>query len=152
METSELPDNIESLLVPMQGRPWLLPQSALAETLAIRQPDRPSRGVDWMLGWISWRDQDVPLISFERLNETGQVKIGVGARMVVLNSTHSEYPFYAVIAQGEPQNVTVASDELMQEPTETGPVEAVFAQMGETLVVIPDLDAIDNALNIIKKL
>lgn len=152
MDASKLPDQINGLLVPMQARPWLLPASAVAETLDIRQPDRPSRGTDWLLGWISWRDQDLPLLSFERLNESGQVKIGVGARMIVIKSTHPIYPFYAVIAQGEPETVTVGSDKLMQEPTETGPVEAFYAQMDETMVVIPDLDAIDKALDSIKKL
>ncbi|MCK0536818.1 chemotaxis protein CheW [Alcanivorax quisquiliarum] len=143
---AELPTEITSLLIPMQGRPWLLPNIILAEVLPLRQPDRPGHGSEWLLGWLNWRDVDLPLLSFERLNESGQVVIGEEARIAVLNSITGKTGFYAVIVQGIPRQVRVNSDDLIEEPVETGPAEAMYIQLGGDLAVIPDLDAIEQAV------
>jgi chemosensory pili system protein ChpC len=142
----DLPHDISSLLIPMQGRPWLLPNIAVAEIIPLRQPDRPGRGAEWMLGWLSWRDNDVPLVSFERLNESGQVSIGPQARIAIINTNAGHPPFYAVIVQGIPRQAKVGRDELVEEPVQTGPAEAMCVQLGGELAVIPDLDAIEKAV------
>ena len=41
---SSLPSDISSLLIPMQGRPWLVPNIVVAEVVPLRQPDRPGHG------------------------------------------------------------------------------------------------------------
>ena len=83
---SSLPSDISSLLIPMQGRPWLVPNIVVAEIIPLRQPDRPGHGPEWLLGWLSWRDQNIPQLSFEKLNESGQITIGQDARIAVLNT------------------------------------------------------------------
>ena len=44
---SSLPSDISSLLIPMQGRPWLIPNIVVAEIIPLRQPDRPGRNGCW---------------------------------------------------------------------------------------------------------
>lgn len=143
---AELPNDIASLLIPMQGRPWLLPNIIVAEVIPLRQPERPGHGSEWLLGWLSWRDQDVPLLSFERLNESGQVTIGPEARIAVLNGVTGQTGFYAVIVQGIPRQLRVDRHDLVEEPAETGPAEAMYIQLGGDLAVIPDLDAMEQAV------
>lgn len=147
MADAELPNDIASVLLPMQGRPWLLPSEALAEVLPLRQPDRPGRGGNWLLGWLSWKDQNVPLISFERLNEADQMAIGPNARYAVIKSTRESPAFYAVIIQDLPRQVTVGPDDAVEEPVESGPAEAMLLQLGEELVMIPDIDKIEQAIS-----
>lgn len=144
---AELPNDIASLLIPMQGRPWLLPNIAVAEVIPLRQPDRPGHGSEWLLGWINWRDQDIPLLSFERLNESGQVTIGAEARIAVLNSVTGNVGFYAVVVQGIPRQLKVNRQDLVEEPVDTGPAEAMYIQLGGDLAVIPDLDAMEQAVS-----
>lgn len=144
---AELPNDIASLLIPMQGRPWLLPNIAVAEVIPLRQPDRPGHGSEWLLGWINWRDQDIPLLSFERLNESGQVTIGGEARIAVLNSVTGNVGFYAVVVQGIPRQLKVNRQDLVEEPVDTGPAEAMYIQLGGDLAVIPDLDAMEQAVS-----
>ena len=139
---SSLPSDISSLLIPMQGRPWLVPNIVVAEIIPLRQPDRPGHGPEWLLGWLSWRDQNIPLLSFEKLNESGQITIGQDARIAVLNTVAGKSTFYAVIVQGIPRMMKVAKDE----PVDTGPAEAMYIQVGGDLAVIPDLDAIEGAV------
>ena len=76
MSEAQIPESLPSLLIPMNGRPWLIPNIVVAEVIPLRQPDRPGHGPEWLLGWINWREQDLPLISYEKLNESGQVAIG----------------------------------------------------------------------------
>ncbi len=148
----ELPNEIQSLLIPMHGRPWLLPNIAVAEIIPLRQPDRPGRGADWLLGWLSWRDQDVPLISFERMNDSGQVTIGPEARIAIINSTQEKPPFYAVIVQGIPRQAEVGRETLLEEPVKTGKVEAMCVQLGSELAVIPDFETIADTLSKVQQL
>ena len=143
---SSLPSDISSLLIPMQGRPWLVPNIVVAEIIPLRQPDRPGHGPEWLLGWLSWRDQNIPLLSFEKLNESGQITIGQDARIAVLNTVAGKSTFYAVIVQGIPRMMKVAKDDPGEEPVDTGPAEAMYIQVGGDLAVIPDLDAIEGAV------
>lgn len=141
-----LPDEIPSLLIPMEGRPLLVPNILVAEVIALRQPDRPGKGPDWVLGWMNWRDVEIPLISFERINEGGKVHIGNDARIAVLNTVTGKTRFYAMVIQGIPRQVKVNKNDLVEEPIESGPAEAMSVQVGGDLAVMPDLDALERAV------
>jgi len=144
---ADLPNEIPGLLIPMHGRPWVVPNIVVAEIIPLRQPDRPGHGPEWLLGWLSWRDEDSPLLSFEKLNESGQVTIGPEARIAVINTVTGKLKFYAVIIQGIPRQSRIGKEDLVEEPVENGPAESMYVQMGGDLAVIPDLDAIERALS-----
>lgn len=146
MSEQELPEEVPSLMVPMQGRPWLIPNILVAEVIPLRQPERPGKGAEWLLGWLDWRDEEIPLISFERLNDSGAVHIGEDARLAVLNTVTDKLPFYAVVIQGIPRQLRVARNDPVEEPVETGPAELAYVQLGGELATLPDLDAIERAL------
>lgn len=147
MAEEETPEQVTSLLVPMQGRPWLIPNILVAEVIGLRHPDRSATsGPGWLLGWINWRDVEVPLISFEAMNEAGQPQIGQEARIVVLNTITGKNRFYAMVIQGIPRTVKVEDDDLVEEPVDAGPVEDRSVQVGGDLAVMPDLDAIEEQL------
>ena len=130
----------------MHGRPWLVPNIAVAEIIPLRQPERPGHGPEWLLGWMHWRDEEIPVISFEKLNESGQVIIGPDARIAVINTVSGKTRFYAVVIQGIPRQARVGKSDLVEEPVETGPAEAMYVQLGGDLAVIPDLDAVERVL------
>lgn len=144
---AELPNEIPGLLIPMHGRPWLVPNIVVAEIIPLRQPDRPGHGPEWLLGWMNWRDEDIPLLSFERLNDSGQVIIGPEARIAVINTVTGKLKFYAIVIQGIPRQSRIGKEDLVEEPVENGPAESMYVQMGGDLAVIPDLDAIERALS-----
>ena len=114
--------------------------------IPLRQPDRPGHGPEWLLGWINWREQDLPLISYEKLNESGQVAIGPDARIAVINTVSGVSRFYAVVVQGIPRLLRVDKGDPVEEPGDTGPAEAMYVQVGGDLAVIPDLDAVEGAV------
>ncbi len=143
---ADLPNDIPGLLIPMQGRPWLLPNIVVAEIIPLRQPEKPGHGPEWLLGWINWRDEEIPLLSFEKLNDSGQVSIGQDARIAVINTVTGKLKFYGIIIQGIPRQSRVGNDDIVEEPVQSGPAEAMYVQMGGDLAVIPDLDAIERAI------
>lgn len=144
MAEEEQPEQVTSLLVPMQGRPWLIPNILVAEVIGLRHPDRSgTSGPNWLLGWLNWRELEIPLISFEAMNEAGQPQIGQEARIVILNTITGKNRFYAMVIQGIPRTVKVEDDDLVEEPVDTGPVEDKSVQVGGDLAVLPDLDAIE---------
>lgn len=146
MSEASMPDELPSLLIPMKGRPWLVPNIVVAEVIPLRHPDRPGHGPEWLLGWLNWRDQDLPLISYEKLNESGSVTIGQEARIAVVNTISGQARFYAVVVQGIPRLVRVGKGDPVEEPGDTGPAEAMYVQVGGDLAVIPDLDAVERAV------
>ena len=146
MSEAQIPEYLPSLLIPMNGRPWLIPSIVVAEVIPLRQPDRPGHGPEWLLGWINWREQDLPLISYEKLNESGQVNIGPDARIAVINTVSGVSRFYAVVVQGIPRLLRVDKGDPVEEPGDTGPAEAMYVQVGGDLAVIPDLDAVEGAV------
>ena len=141
-----LPDDIASLLIPMAERPWLIPNLVVAEVIPLRHPDRPGHGPEWLLGWMHWRGQELPLLSFEKLNESGPVHIGPQARIAILHSVSGACRFYAMVVQGIPRLLRVTPGAPREEPGDIGPAAAMNVQMGGDLAVIPDLDAVEKAV------
>lgn len=139
--------SINSLRIPMQERSWLVPGNVLAEVIPLRHPDRPGHGQEWLLGWINWRDQNIPLLSFERLNQSGRVVIGPAARIAVFHTITGTVPFYAMIIQDQPQPVAVDAATLRVDGDATGPIEAFIAHLEDDVVLIPDLDKLEHAVS-----
>lgn len=141
------PNEVLSVVIPMKAHSWLLPSALVAEVLPLRQPERPGQGADWLLGWLTWRGEPVPLISFERFNLSGQVAIGQDAKIIVLNTVNEESRFYAVIIQGNPKQIMVSMTDLQDQPNATvGRGEAALVQFEDELMIIPNLDAIEKEL------
>ncbi|NER61296.1 chemotaxis protein CheW, partial [Pseudomonas sp. MAFF212428] len=58
-------NTLTGLLLPLSDRCLVLPNVAVAELIGYQactaSPDQPA----WLLGWIDWRSQRLPLLSFE---------------------------------------------------------------------------------------
>ncbi len=103
------------LITVTQGR-LLLPNASVAEVITFSDPEVVANAPDWLLGRVRWRGWRLPLMSFSRLagwsNEDGQL----GAKVAVLKALGGDpkMPFFAVLSQGFPRLVTVATSALVQ--------------------------------------
>ncbi len=59
------PDSLTGLLLPLSDRTLLLPNVAVAELIAYRNPQVAAGVPQWYLGQVAWRDLRLPLLSFE---------------------------------------------------------------------------------------
>lgn len=140
---------IASLLVPLRERLLLLPNVSVAEIVPISQVTHVSGAPEWYLGNCVWREQQVPLISFESIN--GEAKAGTTnrTRFAVLNSTglSENLPFLAIVTQGLPRLARVSEEEISErEDSERKTYELMHVSWAGEEAVIPDISAIEQAI------
>lgn len=139
---------VASLLIPMQGRQLLAPNVTVAEIVPVSQITPVQDAPAWYLGNCIWREQTIPLLSFEALNGEEKPGIAQRSRFAVLNTTglHESLPFIALLTQGLPRLARVTEEEITErEDSETKPFELMQVSWAGEEAVIPDVEAIERA-------
>lgn len=142
--------SIRSQIIPVGDGHLVLPNTAVAEVINYSEPAPVAEGPEWLLGLLSWRERDVPLLSFEVLCRQPKPPLPVRAKIVVLNALggNPDLNFFAVLVQGIPQlaNVDESRIAAMDYTPEAGSVIASRVVVDGVTAVIPDLDAIEQRL------
>jgi chemosensory pili system protein ChpC len=118
--TSEGATEISSLLVPMHGYKLVLPTVSVAEMVAYQAPqvnrEHRSEVPQWFLGNFLWRGIQVPMISYEVLNNDTLPTIKNDSQLVILNRAHndSRLNFICMPTQGIPRLSRVAVNEISE--------------------------------------
>lgn len=138
--------SLTALLVPLADRTLLLPNVTVAELIPYRPPQVTPGLPSWFLGQVPWRDLQLPLLSFEAASD-GQPQIGPGVRVAVLNALggRDRVKFIALLVQGIPRSLKVDSG-LQRASASLAPLELDSVQLGEAVVKIPDLVALEQKL------
>lgn len=141
-------EEVASLLIPLQGRMLLIPNVTVAEIVPMSQVIPVQDAPAWYLGNCSWREQTIPLLSFEVMN--GEEKPGVASRsrFAVLNTTgqHDSLPFIAILTQGLPRLARVTEEEITaREEAEAKPYELMHVSWAGEEAVIPHVEAMERA-------
>ncbi|MBB6519886.1 chemotaxis protein CheW [Pseudoteredinibacter isoporae] len=146
--TQERPNEVPSLAVPVSGFTLLLPTISVAEMV----PYRKSRFIpaeheaSGFLGRYEWRDQKVPLLSFEELNGLPRGEVSGYNQVAIINATgvNSELAYVAVIAQGIP-HVARVTPEAIQELSDADeyPYVKMTVVVDGQEAVIPDVPALE---------
>ncbi|RLU01936.1 chemotaxis protein CheW [Ketobacter sp.] len=145
---SQVPEQIASLLIPMIGRPLLIPNVAVAEIVSWDQPDKREDSPDWMLGTVEWRGVALPVVSLELMNNPEIEDAAQGARLAVINGVgECKLPFYAISVQGLPRLVRVFPEELSSEEQSEDLAYDTLVMVSGERAVIPDLANVERQLN-----
>lgn len=132
------PNEIPSLMVPLQGRPLLVPNLAVAEIVPFNAPVPVPGKPSWFLGQIMWRGVKVPVISVVQMRGEDE-DIPPEARIAVFNGLGSQVPFYGVISHGIPRLVRVRQQDIETTDGMYTPVDDAFIAVGGELAIIPNL-------------
>ena len=100
----------------------------------------------WYLGRVTWRDRQIPLLSFE--SACGQkIVIGERARIVILNALggRPELKFIALLVQGIPRSYKLDS-QLSYVDVPLCALEQAAVQVGDQVAKVPDLLALEELL------
>lgn len=140
--------SITCMMLPIQARTLLVPLANIAEMAAVAPIFPDNSGPNWFLGHYNWRNQRVPLISFERL-VTGQGGgINPNGRIAVFNNTgiHGDVNFIAIPTQGIPRQVSLTGDDIqrLDQMTSTH-FELMYVRVGTEEMTIPDISAMEKA-------
>jgi len=76
---------LTGLLLPLADRHLVLPNVAIAELIDFQRGEPASDAPPWYLRQVTWRDRQLPLISFEAACGEASVT-GERSRIVVLNA------------------------------------------------------------------
>ncbi len=100
-------NEIRAVLIPIEeDRKLLLPNAMVAEVLGMRSIESTDQDVDWMLGTVSWRGWEIPLIDFAVLTgSAAETDINTSYNLAVLKSINhpEDMPYFAVLSRGIPK-------------------------------------------------
>lgn len=140
---------VDGLLLPVVGSPLFVPMAAIAEIIPARginlsaHPGNPA----WLYGWFSWRDQHIPLISYEAAVGAVAAVIEESSRIAICNAVASaaERGFYALVIQGLPRPVRLSEEDAFSIVPEENPGVGVLSQVSleEERARVPDLDYLE---------
>lgn len=145
LPTPALPTEVPSLLVPISGRPLLVPNLAVAEIVPFEQLYPEEGHPHWWLGHFEWRGQKVPVISLMQLRGE-EDEIPRDARIAVFNGLGGTLKFYGMITHGIPRLVRVRAQDLESTDGMYTPVDEAFVAVGGELAIIPNLLQIESMI------
>jgi len=137
---------VASLLIPMQDQQLLVPNVTVAEIIPLAQITTIEGAPTWYLGNMQWREQTIPVLSYEQLNGDARASSSGRARFAVFNTTglHESLPFIALLTQGLPRLARVSEEEITQrEDMDNKPFELMHVTWAGEEAVIPDVPAIE---------
>ncbi len=145
-------NEIRAVLIPIEEeRKLLLPNAMVAEVLGMRTIDEIVSDADWVLGTVSWRGWDIPLIDFAILTG-GQVEPTVDSsyNMAVLKSINrpEDMPYFAVLSRGIPklQLVSRGDMQLHEEKQINHNAIASLVSIQEEMADIPNMNYLESNL------
>jgi chemosensory pili system protein ChpC len=139
---------VASLLIPIQGRQLLAPNVTVAEIVPVSQVVPIQDAPAWYLGNCSWREQTIPLLSFEVMNGEDKPIVTTRSRFAVLNTTgvNESLPFIAILTQGLPRLARVTEEEITErEDADNKSFELMHVSWAGEEAVIPHVEAIERA-------
>lgn len=145
---TNMQDSVRTLIIPLQGHNLLLPNVAVAEVIPYIRPRAIEGGPAWLLGAISWRGLNIPLISFDRLHGQEDADTLAQARIAIFNSVQagSGLGFYALVTAGIPQLKRVNAEAIQELSAEAADGILSQVQIGDILAAIPDLAALESVV------
>ena len=140
-------ESVRSLWVPLEGVNLLVPNVAIAEVIDYQPLDLIHDGPDWLLGCLRWREQELPVVSVERLCGFNLPQGARGSRISVLNSVlaGSELSFYAIVTADIPRLFSADEDALGSSMLGDRVLPRTVAdcvRIGNEEAFIPDLESI----------
>lgn len=137
---------VASLLIPLHERQLLVPNVTVAEIVPVTQVTGIDDAPAWYLGNCIWREQTIPLLSYEALNGDAKPGYNSRSRFAVFNTTglHDALPFIAIVTQGLPRLARVNEEEISErEDTDNKPFELMHVSWAGEEAVIPDVAAME---------
>lgn len=140
-------DQIKCVVLKINGDELLMPNATVAEIVPIRNIINVANKPDWMLGYLDWRGNSVPLISFEALGGVRMPSLATGTvKAAVLFSIGDDenFPFVSILMQETPTVVNVKDQDLIQEKCEiTHPAISEKVMMSDGNYSIMDLEKLE---------
>jgi chemosensory pili system protein ChpC len=142
LQTQPMVTQIATLLIPVSGKHLVLPNVNVAEIIPYVQPTSEDDVPTWYLGCFTWRNIQVPLISFEAINDEPFAARGSNRRIAILNNVIGEagVSFCGIVTEGLPRLMRLLPEEIAEDPDHpAGPAEMARVLVNGERASIPNV-------------
>jgi len=145
------PSELRGVLIQLQGEQLLLPNAAVAEVIAYREPEGHAEAPAWFLGATNWRQRNLAVVRLEKLLGQQEVASSQRQRIVICHtlSDGAQRPFVGIVSTGIPRLVRVHEDLLQGKPHTEDEHAMVLARLsidGQD-ALIPDLSELERQVS-----
>jgi len=116
-------NQIKCLALKINEDEILLPNAAVAEIVPIKNIINVANKPGWMLGYLDWRGNSVPLISFEAMGGVRMPSLASGSvKAAILFSIGEDrkFPFISILVQGAPSVMQLKEEDILEDKDEIG--------------------------------
>lgn len=136
-------NEIRTIMAALTKDHILLPNTVVAEVLSFTTPEPFEDAPAWLLGELTWRGWQVPVINYLRLlDEHADNAITSQARILIIKTLgeSTQVNYIGLVIQGLPRLKTVTARALRERPSDGLP-EALFSKViiDEQTALIPEL-------------
>jgi len=135
-------DQLQCIIVPISNGNILLPNAAVADVITYHPPEPFEDSPGWVLGSITWKGWQVPVMSFANLLNLSGKESTKGARMMIVKSfvDSQKMPYLGVLVQGVPKLKRISKDKLTEQ-SEKQRLLGVYSnvRVDNQDAIIPDL-------------
>ena len=147
---AETLEQLKCVLLATNVDKMVLPNAAIAEIVPVRNLINVANKPNWLLGYLDWRGQSIPLVSFELIGGVRMPSLAsqdVKAAVVYTISDDRKFNFMAFLVQGAPQAVTVVPTDVISDslPAEHPAVEQRVLVKGQQASVM-DMVKLENII------
>jgi len=149
-----LPNQVPSLIIPIENGNLLVPNSSVAEIVSYQHEKKNAQSSDsaelpdWVVGQITWRFLALPCISFDKITESISGEPKIPTRVAIFNTVTEAFGprFYGLAMNGIPRLSRVMQEDIVEEDGETHALETLRVQVNGESCCIPNLAAIEKFL------
>ena len=147
---SSVVEAIRSLYIPLATANIIVPNSAIAEVVGHQDADQEiENSLDWFLGKMKWREQMIPLISFDEMLGKSRSMASSTSRLVIIKCLGENVPFsyYAIETKTTPKVLSIYP--FVFEPYESDDDEVMHeifscqCMLNGDVAAIPDINKIE---------
>jgi chemosensory pili system protein ChpC len=140
---------LATLLLPVNGKQLVLPNVTVAEIIPYQEAMPIDDMPEWYLGSLSWRNKQIPLVSFDILNGDSFASQSADKRIAVINAMGEDERllFFGLVTEGVPRLMRVMADEMSADSgDQPGAAEIARVMISGERAAIPDVDYIQQAI------
>ena len=151
MNAEQRPAVLRALLLPLRETTLLIPQSVVADISFHYEKARDRHGKpDWFHGDLYWHGNNVPVISYEKLNGRSYPPGHHKEKIAICNllDVSGNYPAVGILVKAVPRMMQVEEGVLLSEDADmTDPFALAEVRYQGERMTIPDLEKIGREIN-----
>jgi len=143
-------DQIKCITLKINGDELLMPNASVAEIVPIKNIINVVNKPPWMLGYLDWRGNSVPLVSFEALGGVRMPSLASGTvKAAVLFSIGEDkaIPYISILMQDAAAIVNVKEDDMISDKKEiTHPAVEDKVMIGDASYSIVNIEKLETII------